>query len=62
MKIGFAITAYDKFEEAKILFEISESLSGLKVQYNMGTSWSPLMAEWALNIWLNDYNKKDKEI
>ncbi|HEC91564.1 MAG TPA: DUF4352 domain-containing protein, partial [Candidatus Atribacteria bacterium] len=36
--------------EGKILFEIPDDAKGLKVQFNLGTSWNPLLAEWNLNL------------
>lgn len=36
--------------EGKIVFEIPNYASGLKAQFNLGTSLNPLLAEWTLNL------------
>jgi len=33
----------------KVLFEIPESATGLKVQFNLGTSWEPQLASWTIS-------------
>jgi hypothetical protein len=34
----------------KILFEIPDHLNNFKIQYNFGTSYSPVLIEWNLNL------------
>lgn len=40
----------NQITEGKILFEIPETSTDLTVQFNFGTSYNPLLAEWTLNI------------